>query len=319
MNMRPFRSVVLLAAFGAVLPGSAQVARSEGTVAQKSSPESPGMDKINHVVWIIQENRSFDNYFGTYPGADGFPPTTCLPKMPGSKDCVAPFHMPAGAPTCDLDHSWRIAHAAINNGRMDGFVWAEGSPYTMGYYDERDIPNYWKYAHQYALADRFFSSLNGPSLPNHIYTVAAQSGGITDNYLSLEDLEEDTDSPEGLTFPTIVDLMDKAKVSWKYYVEGTKKPPFHLWNPLPGFKDVRENPERMSKIVGSGRVFSRSATRHPSPGFVSHSQRPGQRAPHRIPHPRHVVRDQTSECADEEPLLERQCRLPHLGRLRRLL
>ena len=253
--MRPFRGVVLLAAFASVFPGSAQLARSQGSASQKSGPEPPGIDKINHVVWIIQENRSFDNYFGTFPGADGFPPTTCLPKMPGSKDCVAPFHMPAGAPTCDLDHSWRIAHAAINNGRMDGFVWAEGSPYTMGYYDERDIPSYWKYAHQYALADRFFSSLNGPSLPNHIYTVAAQSGGITDNYLSLEDLEEDTDSPEGLTFPTIVDLMDKAKVSWKYYVEGTKKPPFHLWNPLPGFKDVRENPERMSKIVGQDEYF----------------------------------------------------------------
>jgi len=55
-----------------------------------------GIDKINHVIWIIQENRSFDNYFGTYPGADGLPPGTCLPVLPESTQCVKPFHMPKG-------------------------------------------------------------------------------------------------------------------------------------------------------------------------------------------------------------------------------
>src|SRR5579883_2753310 len=72
--------------------------------------QSPaGFKKIGHVIWIIQENRSFDNYFGRFPGADGFPPLTCLPKMPGSRAYVSPFHMPSGAPFSDLDHSWRIA------------------------------------------------------------------------------------------------------------------------------------------------------------------------------------------------------------------
>ena len=95
--------------------------------------------KIQHVVWIVQENHSFDNYFGTFPNADGIPPGTCLPVMPGSKRCIKPFHMPSGEPKEDLDHLWAVAHAAYDMGRMDGFVWAEGTPYTMGYYDQRDM------------------------------------------------------------------------------------------------------------------------------------------------------------------------------------
>ena len=81
-----------------------------------------GIDKINHVIWIIQENRTFDNYFGTYPGADGNPAETCLPKLPGSADCVKPFHMPPGQPALDLLHDWDTVHAAYNHGAMDGFV-----------------------------------------------------------------------------------------------------------------------------------------------------------------------------------------------------
>ena len=101
------------------------------TVPTTKPPE--GMHKINHLIWIIQENHSFDNYFGTFPGADGIPPGTCLPVLPGSKRCVKPFHITAtNLPICDLPHEWAVAHAAYDNGQMDGFVWAEGTPYTMG-------------------------------------------------------------------------------------------------------------------------------------------------------------------------------------------
>ena len=105
--------------------------------AQAAGGSAPphGMEKIQHVIWIIQENHSFDNYFGTFPNADGIPPSTCLAEMPGSKKCVKPFHMPAGQPLLDLEHSWETAQAAYDHGTMDGFVWVEGSPYTMGYYD----------------------------------------------------------------------------------------------------------------------------------------------------------------------------------------
>ncbi len=221
-----------------------------------------GLDKIHHIVWIIQENRSFDNYFGTYPKADGIPPGTCLPVLPGSKKCIAPFHMPNGEPICDINHVWGSAHAAYDNGRMDGFVWAEGTPYTMGYYDQQDIPNYWDYARHFTLCDQFFSSLMGPSGPNHLYTVAAQSGGLTAN-VGLGEGEKYLDEPDGFTFATMVNLFTKANVSWKYYVETVPTPPgwrtgdlnfpnpkkYNIWNPLPGFEAIRSNPALMAHLV----------------------------------------------------------------------
>lgn len=222
-----------------------------------------GIQKIEHVIWIIQENRTFDNYFGMYPGADGIPPGTCLPKLPGSQECVKPFRM-ADIPACDLSHEWEIAHAAYDHGAMDGFVWAEGSPYTMSYLEQTDIPNYWTYAAHFVLADRFFSSLDGPSLPNHLFTVAAQSGGLTGNVGTFEQLTREIDDPEGFSFASMADLFSKANITWKYYVETLPKPPgaedrnnlrypdpkqMSLWNPLPAFAKVRKDPTLMAHLV----------------------------------------------------------------------
>jgi phospholipase C len=255
---------VLLSSFFLIVVFSPVVARSQQS-SEARHQGAEGLEKINHVIWIIQENHSFDNYFGTFPGAEGFRPSTCLPKLPGSQACVKPFHMPSGAPFCDLDHSWRIAHAAYDNGKMDGFVWAEGTPYTMGYYDARDIPNYWEYAHHFTLCDHFFSSLMGPSFPNHIYTVAAQSGGVTDNFLLLKDLEKTMGDPDGFTFRSIVSLLEHAGISWKYYVEQGPSPTmmkgptaktFSLWNPLPAFKAIRDNPKLMAHLVDQSEYFT---------------------------------------------------------------
>jgi len=234
-----------------------------------------GINKINHVIWIIQENRSFDNYFGTYSGADGIPPGTCLPVLPESKQCVEPFHMPAGQPAYDLNHDWDTIHAAYNHGKMDGFVWAEGSNFTMGFYDFNDIPNYWKYAQRFTLCDHFFSSQMGYSLPNHVYTVAAQSGGLTVNVANTKELEDVMDDPEGFSFAAIVQLMSKTNVPWKYYVESQPVPKgvpmkltetgvrlafpepkqFSLWSPLPGFKKIRDDPAEMAHLVDLKEYF----------------------------------------------------------------
>jgi phospholipase C len=238
-----------------------------GNQTHASAPQIPGSEKIEHVVWIIQENHSFDNYFGTYPNADGIPPSTCLPNMPGSKECVKPFHMPPSQPLLDLEHSWETAHAAYNHGTMNGFVWAEGSPYTMGYYDARDIPNYWDYAHHYTLCDRFFSSEMTGSSPNHVYTVAARSDEIN-NIGSLEQVKRAMDDDDGFSFASIVKRFSGQNISWKYYVEtqpdqsGGCSLNSHfsqlacpdpkvltLWNPLPGFKAIRDNKASMSRLV----------------------------------------------------------------------
>jgi phospholipase C len=78
-------------------------------------------------------------------------------------------------------HSWETAHAAWDDGRMDGFVSAENNIDTMGYYTRQEIPYYWDYADNYVLDDDFYSSLMGPSFPNHLYIVSGQSGGQVDN------------------------------------------------------------------------------------------------------------------------------------------
>ena len=262
----------LAARKSAAVPAGARAAYT--TPATQAASQAQGMNKIEHIIWIIQENRTFDNYFGTYPGADGFHPGICSPVLPGSSKCIKPFHIHVPMPACDLDHGWDAAHAAYDHGTMDGFVWAEGSPFTMGYLDQRDIPNYWDYARHYTLADRFFSSLNGPSMPNHVYTVAASSGGLITNVCSqdheLEALENAMDDPDGFSFAAIINRFASQGVTWKYYVETPENVPdapdpchvrhpaptqLGLWNPLPGFKSIRDNPKLMARLVNQTDYF----------------------------------------------------------------
>ncbi len=154
-----------------------------------------GIHKIQHVVVIMQENRSFDTYFGTYPGADGIPmtngkPTVCVPQRTGS--CVAPFHDPAdvngGGP-----HSQSNATADIDGGKMDGFVTQaeagkkgcadpnnpactnSANPDVMGWKDAREIPNYWDYAQNFVLQDHMFEPNASWSLPAHLFMVSEWS------------------------------------------------------------------------------------------------------------------------------------------------
>ncbi len=162
-----------------------------------------GIHKIRHVVIIMQENRSFDSYFGTYPGADGIPPGVCVPD-PINGGCVAPFHDSAdlnyGGP-----HGQSEAGQDIHGGAMDGFVAMaehgmgcnttnpECSPCVgsqassgqgsgngqcddvMGYHDAREIPNYWNYAQNYVLQDHMFEPNASWSLPAHLYMVSEWS------------------------------------------------------------------------------------------------------------------------------------------------
>jgi phospholipase C len=155
-----------------------------------------GIDKIQHVVVIMQENRSFDSYFGTYPGADGLPLkngqfTVCVPD-PRTGGCDKPFHDPSlvngGGP-----HGQGAAAAAINGGLMDGFVRLSESrggrgcggfagvcrqqsrSDVMGFHDAREIPNYWAYAQNFVLDDHLFESDASWSLPSHLYLLSEWS------------------------------------------------------------------------------------------------------------------------------------------------
>lgn len=209
--------VALCAACGG---SSAQTVKAQETTGAAQS--TTGIHKVKHVVIIMQENRSFDQYFGTYPGAEGIPmkngsPTVCVPDPQTSK-CVKPFHDPKdlnyGAP-----HRAADAKKDINGGKMDGFIRQElagrkrscqnsfdpacshsskdSPPDVMGYHDAREIPNYWKYAREFSLQDRMFESNASYSLPAHLYMVSGWSAkcSVPDDPMSCRNALQRPDPP----------------------------------------------------------------------------------------------------------------------------
>ena len=132
---------------------------------------------IEHVVFIIKENRTFDHYFGKYPGADG---TESGVTFDGR---VVPLQPATDVMTQPLFHGFWSGLYSVDAGRMDGFDLITGGDTMVGYsqWSRSGIPNYWKYADRFVLADRFFTSEYGPTFPEHLYTIAAQSNGIMDN------------------------------------------------------------------------------------------------------------------------------------------
>lgn len=179
-------------------------ARPRGRHARNVAPNP--FPLISKIVVVLQENHTFDNYFGTYAGVNGtLGKGIRLPSTPGGAPSVPPTHSPTLAPT-DLTHSWDSAHADYDGGRMDGFVYSEGSPITMDYFDGSDIPRYWALAKDYVLCEQYYTSVMTESLPNHLYLVAAQCGGIQNDTI-----------PATLPFPPIFEEMDAAGIGWKVY------------------------------------------------------------------------------------------------------
>lgn len=167
-------------------------------MGQRPSSSSPdkGIQKIRHVIVIMQENRSFDSYFGTYPGANGIPmrngePTVCVPD-PAANTCVKPYpdHNDRNG---GGRHAGQAALKDVDGGKMDGFIAqaengfrgcmdnndpacvSSSKPDVMGYHDGGDIPNYWAYARNFVLQDRMFEPNASWSLPEHLFQVSEWS------------------------------------------------------------------------------------------------------------------------------------------------
>ena len=246
----------------------------------------PGFEKLEHFIFIMQENRSFDHYFGTYPGAEGLPGGISF-KDPNDGAMVSPYHdtnnVNLGGP-----HGWDNAQNDINSGKMDGFlvqayrgINADGTLFVpgtapgknpkdvMGYHDWHEIPNYWNYARLYVLQDHMFESVASYSLPAHLYMLAAQSGGYT-GYKQTK--------PTTYNFPEITELLTSGKISWKYYVTSGKAPDvedghvvgsesaqeqdpdqYTLWNPLPAFPAVQDDPAQRSRLQDTAQFYNDAA------------------------------------------------------------
>jgi phospholipase C len=219
-----------------------------------------GIHKIKHIVVIMQENRSFDSYFGTYPGADGIPAGVCVPD-PLHGGCQAPYvnhdNSNMGGP-----HKDSAFTADVDGGKMDGFVGEAESkcktgkpcnPDVMGYHVQSDIPNYWSYAQNFVLDDHMYESAHSWSLPSHMYMVSAWAANCSNDQNPMSC--KGTDSPRNRTTanPTpfawtdLTWLLNKFGVSWGYYLDNGAQSPTNrqgvptIWNPLPGFTDVGQD------------------------------------------------------------------------------
>jgi phospholipase C len=224
--------------------------------AAGAPPHSHNPTPIRHVIIIMQENRSFDSYFGTYPGADGLPQNICVPLDPQQPEngCVAPFHdqhdVNAGGPH-GADAAQTDADDGLTTQKMDGFVQEQTAAlnetcklkqsgckfYTpgterhdvMGYHNAAELPNYWAYARNFVLQDALFEGVRGWSLAAHLDLTSEWSASCTDT-LDVGTCTTDPVSvqPMGtkVLYPwvNLFQLLDLNGVSWKYYLATGTEP-----------------------------------------------------------------------------------------------
>jgi phospholipase C len=212
---------------------------------------------IEHVVFLIKENRTFDNLFGTFPGANGvtvgYDRGVRRPLTPGTD---------GGIGSEDIPHCYTCSLAAWNHGKMDGFnQGAVSDRWAYTQLHRAQLPNYWHWAREFVLADNFFSSAQGPSFPNHLYSIAAQSGGAHDNPRRTGPFRSSNtfgcDAPKGQTvtivdseghekkvqpcfdFLTEGDLLTKAGIDWAYYAAEPDQLGY-IWSAYSAIRHIRE-------------------------------------------------------------------------------
>ena len=279
-------SLACLVAVSSVTPSSPRQPALAQTIP-------PGLEKLEHLIFIVQENRSFDHYFGTFPGADGLPlvdgkHVACVPDpVLHHRSCT--FH------TRTLDqiggpHNHTSATTAVDGGKMDGFIRSlprvprfcvdrtsrqcrahvgpELQPDVMSWHDDREIPNYWRYAEEFVLQDAMFAPEDSWTLPSHLFMVSGWSAYCTDpndpmSCSSNLDLKADEQrhaygEDPVYAWTDMSWLLHERGVSWGYYVgsgtcsfggrcgepitrDGTTP---SAKNPLPGFTTIAETHQR---------------------------------------------------------------------------
>jgi phospholipase C len=257
MIRRKFFALLLAVFLGASQLGLANPPATSGS-PQTTTP-------IKHIVVLMQENHTFDNYFGTYPGVNGIPSNAKMPIDPANPGSamVVPWHI-GNTTITDLSHNAPTFLAQYDYGQMNGFVSAlnnlnQNGQLSMGYYDYRDIPYYWNLAGNYVLFDNFFSSAKDGSTANHMYWVAGVSPTPKRGQALPDLLKND---------PTIFDRLQASGISWKFYVEkynpninyhnmatqGAKGSQV-VWVPLLNFDRFIDDPTLSSHIVDLSQYY----------------------------------------------------------------
>jgi phospholipase C len=239
---------------GAAPPDSGWPTGDDGSTTVPPPANFP----IKHIVVVVKENHTFDNYFGSFPGAEGT--TQCLT----SQGMVAAPKAPDSTPR-DMCHEHSCALSDWNGGKMDGWLSVSGASSNndnlfCAQYDESSIPNYWAYARKYALADHFFANALAPSFPGHTFFLAAQAGWAVGNpgqsllnpYWGCDEAASYTvpildqtscmqkDVAPCFNIPSVPDLLPSS-VDWKFY--GTNFYVFpEIWSMFDAIQEVRNGP-----------------------------------------------------------------------------
>jgi phospholipase C len=206
---------------GSVAAGAAVAAGGLWPRAARAGAPRAAETPLEHIVVAVQENRSFDHYFGMDPRvrAAGFGVPVGWTNPDGQGGTVAPYHLTA-LETDDIGHEWVDAHAQFDDGRMDGF-YTDAGIISMGYYTAAELPFYYSLFDNpdlpATLAAGFHCSVLGPTWPNRFYLMAGTSGGITTNGIWGYGVFD---------YPMILDLLDAAGVTWKVYNLGWDSVPY---------------------------------------------------------------------------------------------
>jgi phospholipase C len=217
---------------------------------------------IKHVVFLIKENRTYDHLFGTFPGGNG---TTVgmdrgqpRPLQPGTDQRVPG----------DIPHCYNCALVAWNGGQNDQFDQGPMGDWAYTQLTEEQLPNYWHWARENALFDNFFASAIGPSFPNHLFTIAAQSGGAHDNprrdgffsntfgcdapsqqLVEIVDSEGQTSMvPPCFDFLTEGDLLNRAGILWAHY-SASETQRGYIWSAFSALRRYREDPTAWARYM----------------------------------------------------------------------
>ncbi|HET6965104.1 MAG TPA: alkaline phosphatase family protein [Acidimicrobiales bacterium] len=207
--------------------------------------------EIRHIVVLMMENHSFDNYLGHLGRGDGLAGDPAVNVLPDGTE-VASHHFPTTEQRPDVpSQSWRSSHIAFDDGRNGGFAAAvqdmdpDADPsLAMGYWEERDIPFYHGLARTFALADRWFCSCLGPTFPNRRFLLAATANGLMDDAIAGI-----IDHPRN---GTILDLLNRFGVTWTNYHH---VPPLHMWR-----KQFASRAGRMATLAVAGLIPRVDAT-----------------------------------------------------------
>ena len=243
MGLGPTRRDVLKGGAAVLGAGVAQGLFSDSLLHAMTAEAACGqLTDIEHVVIFINENRSFDHYFGTYPTVRGFADPTALPGVfaqsfpqaaaPGVGDPLLPFHLVTNPPTArgectnDISHEWNDQHVYWDNGLMD--KWAaqhiavngpQTGPLCMGYYTRDDLTYFYALADAFTICDSYFCSVLGPTDPNRLMSMTGSIDPLgTNGGPSTTTLVSNRGSKFGkYTWPTFPEQLQKHGISWKVY------------------------------------------------------------------------------------------------------